>query len=87
MAAVHGDHDPLDGVERKRGVSAGSSEYGSTLENANSNASFGARNGNGATSEVRRKDIGHDSGKKPSLGDKLNPKVDADRDGKAGILD
>jgi hypothetical protein len=30
---------------------------------------------------------GDTTGKKPSLMDKLNPKKDADRDGKAGIMD
>jgi len=31
--------------------------------------------------------VGHNSHSKPSLADKLNPKTDADRDGKAGIMD
>lgn len=72
-AATHGDHDPLDGIERRSG-SNGSSDYGSTLEKGNSNGNY-------------RSTVGGTNGKKPSLGDKLNPKIDADGDGKAGIMD
>jgi hypothetical protein len=40
--------------------------------------------GNGGFSSTTSQDM---AGKKPSLMDKMNPKKDADRDGKAGIMD
>jgi hypothetical protein len=53
-----------------------------------------ARNGHhskdhlGTTGTTGSRTSSHDTtGKKPSLMDKLNPKKDADRDGKAGIMD
>jgi hypothetical protein len=62
-------------------------------------ASLGTHTGVGSTTgttgahTARSDNLGHEDkhshkhGDKPSLGDKLNPKTDADRDGKAGIMD
>lgn len=44
----------------------------------------------GLTGNTARPDSGYganDNYGKPTMGDKLNPRVDADRDGKAGIMD
>lgn len=84
-SAMHGDHDPLDGGVRHGGSGLTSGERNGNVRGYEEGSVDGTHD------TARHHDSGLDkssSGKpKVSFMDKLNPRVDADGDGKKGMMD
>ena len=68
------------------GVDETSESWDALLKHLTSHGHDGSVQGTGRTTDGLTNTSSHDSHKKPSLMDKINPKVDADGDGKAGFM-
>lgn len=92
-SSMHGDFDPLDG--KRSDMNGGAERRAENAERRVEGSVPGTRHGLAAADQSFREHnapVGSDlrnpasSKSKASLGDKLNPTVDADGDGKAGLM-
>lgn len=88
-------YDGFEGEPRSVGGATGSSGHGGALAGAVAGGAAGHHSGHTASGAAAGAALGnHESNRgtsetetgKPSMMDKLNPKKDADRDGKAGVM-